>query len=60
MCIGASWIAVRRDPALTLRFNELIQRMNKNKANIKIAKNLINRIRHILINQTLYELGVIK
>lgn len=60
MLVEASWIAVRRDPALTLRFNELIKRMNKNKAIIKIAKNLINRIRHILINQTPYELGVIK
>ncbi|WP_339707606.1 IS110 family transposase [Algoriphagus aquimarinus] len=60
MLIEASWIAVRRDSALTLRFNELIKRMNKNKAIIKITKNLINRIRHVLIHQTPYELGVIK
>lgn len=59
MLIEASWIAVRRDPALTLRFNELSKRMNKNKAIIKIAKNLLNRIRYILINQTPYEMGVI-
>jgi len=60
MLIEASWIAVRRDPTLTLCFNELAKRMNKNKAIVKIAKKLLNRIRHILINQTPYEFGVIK
>lgn len=60
MLIEASWIAVRRDPAMTLRFGELTKRMNKNKAIIKVAKNLLNRIRYILINQTPYEMGVIR
>lgn len=59
MLVEASWVAVRKDPALTLCFNELAKRMNKNKAVIKIAKKLLNRVRHILINQTPYELGVI-
>lgn len=59
MLIEASWVAVRKDPALTLCLNELAKRMNKNKAIIKIAKKLLNRIRYVLINQTPYELGVI-
>jgi transposase len=60
LLVEASWVAVRKDPALTLCFNELAKRMNKNKAVIKIAKKLLNRIRYILINQTPYELGVIE
>lgn len=59
MLVEASWVAVRKDPALMLCFSELAKRMNKNKAIIKIAKKLLNRIRHVLINQTPYELGVI-
>jgi transposase len=59
MLIEASWVAVRKDPALTLRFNKLAERMNKNKAIIRIAKNLLNRIRYMLIHKVEYEIGVV-
>ncbi|MFD2034500.1 transposase, partial [Belliella marina] len=59
MLIEASWVAVRKDPALTSRFNKLTVRMNKNKAIIRIAKNLLNRIRHILTHKIEYEIGVV-
>lgn len=59
MLIEASWVAVRKDPALTARFNKLTERMNKNKAIIRIAKNLLNRIRHILTHKIEYEIGVV-
>ena len=59
MLIEASWVAVRKDPALTLRFNKLTERMNKNKAIIRIAKNLLNRIRFMLTHKVEYEIGVV-
>jgi len=60
MLIEAAWVAVRRDPAMMLRFNGLKKRMNANKAIIRIAKNLLSRIRHVIRHQTAYEPGVIK
>jgi transposase len=59
MLIEASWMAVRKDPALTLRFNKLAERMNKNKAIIRIAKNLLNRIRYMLTHKVEYEIAVV-
>lgn len=58
MLIEASWEAVRLDPALMATFNELSKRMNKNKAIIRIARKLLNRMRSILINKEQYELGI--
>lgn len=60
MLIESAWVAVRKDPALTARFNKLSLRMNKNKAIIRIAKNLLGRIRHMLTHKVSYELGVVK
>jgi len=52
--IEAAWTAVKKDPALTLRFNELIKQMPKQKAIIRIAKKLLRRIRHVWLNQDSY------
>lgn len=60
MMIEASWEAIRKDPALMMKFNELSVRMNKNKAIIRVARKLVSRIRHVLVNQTGYELGIVK
>lgn len=60
MLIEAAWVAIRKDPAMMVRFNELKKRMNANKAIIRIAKNLLSRIRHVLKHRTAYEPGVIK
>lgn len=60
MLIEASWEAIRKDPVLMAKFNELAQRMNKNKAIIRIARKLLSRIRFVLMNQQPYELGVVK
>jgi len=60
MLIEASWEAIRKDPALMLKFNELIKRMNKNKAIIRIARKMLARIRHVLKYQQEYELSVIE
>ncbi len=54
LLIEAAWTAERKDPALTLRYNELIKQMSKQKAIIRIAKKLLRRIRHVWINQDSY------
>ncbi|EHQ24447.1 transposase IS116/IS110/IS902 family protein [Mucilaginibacter paludis DSM 18603] len=58
--IEASWIAVRLDPAMTLAFNNLCKRMKKNKAIIRIAKKMLNRIRFVMKNQKPYVTSVVK
>ena len=59
MLIEASWVAIRKDPALMAKFNNLAKRMNKNKAIIRIAKSLLNRIRFVLTHHEKYELGTL-
>ena len=60
MLIEASWEAIRKDPALMLKFNELSKRMHKNKAIVRIARKILSRIRFVLKNQQPYELSVVK
>jgi len=60
MLIEASWVAVRKDPALTLAFEEYATKMKKNKAIIKIARKLLNRIRYVMKNETDYVTGVVE
>lgn len=57
--IEAAWIARRRDPSLALAYNELCKRMKPNQAIIRIAKKLLNRIRHVMINETEYVYAVV-
>jgi len=57
--IECSWIAVRQDPALLLKFSELSQRMKKNNAIVRIAKKLLNRIRYVMKNETEYVCAVV-
>jgi transposase len=56
--IEASWQAIRKDPALMLKFDQLSKTMHKNKAIVRVARSLLNRIRHVLINQEEYVIGV--
>jgi len=58
--IEASWRAIRFDPAMTMAFNVYCKRMNKNKAIIKIARKLLNRIRFVMKNKTAYVMAVVK
>jgi transposase len=59
MLIEAAWIAVRKDPALTMKFGELCKRMPRNKAIIRIARMLLNRIRSVWRSQNPYAYSVI-
>ena len=58
--IEASWMAVRKDPALLLAFSTLTRRMPKNREIIRIARKLLNRIRYVLKHQKPYEPGIVK
>ena len=60
MLIEASWDAIKKDPALMLKFNELSKKMHKNKAIIRIARKILSRMRFVLQNQQRYELGVVQ
>ena len=55
LLIESSWAAVRKDPALTMSYNNLVKQMPKNKAIIRIARKLLSRIRYVLKNRECYE-----
>jgi len=58
--IESAWILIRKDPAMMLKFEQLTKRMEKNKAIIRIARKLLNRIRRILITKELYVINVVE
>lgn len=60
LLIEAAWVAIRRDPALTLKYEQLCLRMKKQRAIIRIAKKLISRMRHVWINETPYVHAVVE
>jgi transposase len=60
MLIEAGWIAIRKDSALLLAFNELTKKMSKQKAIIRISRKLLNRIRYVWLNQKSYVYAVVK
>lgn len=53
--IESSWTAIRNDPSLMKSYLTYLQRMDSNKAIIKIAKKLLSRIRFVLINKVAYQ-----
>lgn len=46
--VEASWKAISKDPALTMAYERYCKRMNANKAIVKIARKLVNRIFFVL------------
>ncbi len=58
--VESSWIAIRNDPALMLAFQKLVKRMKPQKAIIRIAKKLANRILFVLKNKQAYVQAVVK
>lgn len=59
LLIEASWRAVRLDPALMAKYNELTRTMKGNKAIIRIARKMLSRMRHVLQYQELYKIGTV-
>jgi transposase len=60
LLVEASWVAIRNDPALTLCYANLTKRMEPNKAIIRIAKKLLNRIRYVLKNEEEYTIAKLR
>lgn len=58
--IESSWFAARLDPALSFCFNNYCKRMEPNKAIVKIARKLLNRIYYVLKNEKEYVCSVLK
>jgi transposase len=59
LIVEAAWTAIRKDPAITLIYSQLIHNMPKQKAVIKIAKKLLSRIRHVWIKQEQYQFALV-
>ena len=57
--IESSWMLIRKDPAMLMKYNEYRQRMNENKAIIRIDKHLLSRIRYVWKNKVKYERGIL-
>lgn len=60
LLIEASWMSVRKDPALMMAFDQYCKRMTKTRAIMKIAKKLLNRVRYVLKNQSEYVPAVVE
>ena len=57
--VEASWIAIRKDPAMLEAYQQLIKRMKGNVAIIRIARKLLRRMRAVLISDREYQYGVV-
>jgi transposase len=60
MIVESAWIAAQKDPALHLAFANLCKRMEPNKAIIRIARKLLNRMYHVLKTKTIYICGKVE
>lgn len=60
LIIEAAWIAKRNDPALTLKYYELIKTKTAKRAIIVIARKLLSRLFTVWKTNIEYEKGVIK
>jgi transposase len=60
LIVESAWSASRKDPALHLAFCNFCKRMEPNKALIRIARKLLNRIYHVLKTKTEYVCGTVK
>lgn len=57
--IESAWAAIKTDTALAVCYGRYCKRMNPNKAIVKIARKLLNRIFYTLKNKKQYVFGVV-
>ena len=57
--IESSWVLIRKDPAMLLKYKDYCKRMHKNKAIIKISRHLLARINYVMRKQTAYVSGLL-
>jgi hypothetical protein len=60
MIVEASWTAIRMDPVLMQYYQQKRVNSISQKAIIKVARKLLNRIRYVMKNRQPYVLGVIE
>ncbi len=60
LLIESAWVAIRKDPALTLAYNNFLIRLSAQEAIVRIAKKLLNRIYYVLKNEKEYIYSVVK
>jgi transposase len=60
LIIESAWIARRNDPALTLKYHELLKTKTAKRAIVIIARKLLSRLFMIWKTNTEYEKGVVK
>jgi transposase len=57
--IESAWMAIGKDPALMMKYNELCETMKGSKAIVRIARKLICRMRYVLVHEVEYKTGVV-
>jgi transposase len=57
--VECAWMAIGKDPALTQAYYNYKKRMHYNKAIIRIAKKLLNRVRYVLIHKQPYQIALV-
>lgn len=57
--IESSWIAIKCDPALLLKYEEYRKRMNSQKAIVRIARILLRRIRNVWLSGQPYQKALV-
>jgi transposase len=60
LLIESSWTAARSDPALMMSYLIYVKRMEPNKAVVRIARKVLNRMYFVLKNKMEYVPGVVK
>lgn len=55
LLIETSWTAIRKDPAITKYYSDLLKRMSGKRAIIRVARKLLNRIYQLWIKEIKYE-----
>jgi transposase len=59
LLIEVSWQAIKKDPVLLIKFQRVSVGKSKTQAIVAVAKSLANRVRHVLLNQERYVIGVV-
>ncbi len=60
LILECAWIAIRKDPALTLKYHELIKIKTPKRAIIVIARKLLSRLFAVWKTNKNYEIGIVK
>jgi len=47
LLIETAWVALRKDPAMSQKYFQLLKNMSKQRAIIRVAKKLLRRIKHV-------------